>query len=285
MRKNRGCLFSKKLGYFGQLLLKALVKIRNVHETHSYHSTENNNSMVVKYFIALSLGTALLFSSCSSTTGSSDSHNYLKQSMTADEIRQTSNKLERVSNMFIGHFSNSNFVEKKNDPTLVEQEVIGVRIWPERSDGIWVYIGWFKPDFTEEALSQGVFKLQRISPDTVGLNYYNLPAREDKYRHEWAKKAPFQKFKPKDLIFRAGCDQKIVETKDEEYRVLHNPELCATDGDAGIAFIKLDIRLAPEYLDFHTSFCDAQKKALVDYAEGNKFKRLDKTTVKYQNLE
>lgn len=241
--------------------------------------------MKAKHFSILLLSLVLACSACSTQSGASDSHNYLKQSMTADEIRKTPNKLQRVSNMFIGHFSNAEFVVAANNPMLVEQEVIGVRIWPERSDGIWVYIGWFKPDFTEEALSQGVFKLQRLSPDTIGLNYYDLPNRDDKYRHEWAKKDPFKGIKPSSLIFREGCDQSIVATDKDNYRVLHNPDFCKTAADAGIAFIKLDIHMAPEYLDFYTAFYDTKKTALVDYKDGNKFTRLDKEKPKYEGLD
>lgn len=238
----------------------------------------------MKQYYLLWLSAVLFLAACNTTQNSSDNYNYLKQSMTAEEIENTPNKLKRVSNMFIGHFSNAAFVAANDNPALVEQEVIGVRIWPERSDGIWVYIGWFKPDFTEEALSQGVFKFQRLSPDTIGLNYYNLPPDDDKYRHEWAKKDAFKKLKPSDLVFLDGCDQKVVETEKGKYQVLHNPALCATDGDAGIAFIKMDIRMAAQYLDFHTSFCDKNKTALVDYKDGNMFKRLDKSRPKYQNL-
>lgn len=238
--------------------------------------------MQTKLFLFL-LGITLFFAACSKTT--EDSHNYLKQSLTADEIRNTSNKLMRISNMFIGHFSNAEFVKNVQPAGLVPQEVIGVRIWPERTDGIWLYSGWFKPDFPEEALSQGVFKLQRISPDTISLVHYKLPEREDKYSYEWTKKKPFADLKPQDLIFKNGCDQKIVAIGEEEYQVLHNPDLCPVEADGGIVYMKLDIRISPEYLDFHSSFHDAKKELVVDYSKGNKFTRLDKNQPKYSKTD
>lgn len=239
--------------------------------------------MITKYFSVLLLGLALACSACSTQTGTSDSHNYLKQSMTADEIRNTSNKLERVSNMFIGHFSNVEFAEKLDNPLLSGQEVIGIRIWPERTDGIWIYSGWFKPDFPEEALSQGVFKFQRLSPDTISMIHYKFPERNDKYSYEWAKKEAFKKLKPKDLIFKDGCDQKIVKVGEDAYQVLHNPNLCPVEADGGIEYIKMDIRISSEYLDFHSSFYDAKKEIMVDYTDGNKFMRLDKNSPKYNS--
>lgn len=225
-----------------------------------------------------------MLSACKGGKDTTETYHYLTNSLSAEEIRKTNNKLQRVANMWIGHFSNVDFVEKQSNPVVTEQEVIGVRVWPERTDGIWVYIGWFTPDFSEEALSQGIFKVYKITPDTTGLEYFTLPERADKYSHEWMKKRPFAKMKPTDLKQLSGCVSKVVKHQKDTYRVLPDPALCATDGDAGIAFIKLDILMGAEFIDFHTGFYTAEKTPIIQYKDGNLFKRLNKTQPKYAEL-
>lgn len=212
------------------------------------------------------------------------SYNYLSNSLSAAELQAEEDLLLKVSHCYIGHFSNDTFVEQADDPRLSTQEFIGVRIWPERKDGIWVYASWLSPGFTEQPLLQAVMHFERGTADTILVSYHRLPDHPSSFRHEWAQPEPFKDLHPKEVLFFKGCTDKIVATDENTFRTCAT-KLCVTDGDNGIDYTELDTEVNAESINFFTRLYDTDKNIIVAYENGNQFRRLDKENPKYQDLK
>ena len=88
--------------------------------------------MKIRLAVVLLAGT-LFMSACGS-------YNYLEKTKTAEEIKAVENRLEKVYNMFLGHFTNEAQAATEESAIYKAQELISVPMWTKRTGEYWAYI-------------------------------------------------------------------------------------------------------------------------------------------------
>ncbi|WMX14957.1 hypothetical protein [Aureispira sp. CCB-E] len=221
------------------------------------------------------------FASCSTTNSSI----YIDE-LTQNPNKNTNNRLEHITNLWVGHFSNKMSIEKGYADTNVEQEIIGRRIWKKNRFGeYWIYSGWFQAGAYESALSSSIAQITKVSPDTAFIAFYRIKDRVEVDAYEWQKDEPFDNLKPSDLEnCGEGCGSYLVREKDGSYRAIaKNP--CYSPISAELKYYKIDAKLKKTSIVFNTKFLDEQLNVLVHYKD-NTFFRFNKSELekKYENF-
>lgn len=113
-------------------------------------------------------------------------------------------KLEKLAAKMIGVYDSKD--QALADPENYRDVTLHmVRVWPERTDGPWLYI--------EQALSkqvampyrQRVYKLSARADGRVASEIFTLPEPALQYAGAWRTNAPLAQLKPADLTPRTGC--------------------------------------------------------------------------------
>lgn len=216
----------------------------------------------------------LYFSSCSN----------FKDMVYINELTQenvSKNRLERITNRWVGHFSNKNDKNKTS-----EQEIIGRRIWKKsRVDEYWIYLGWFQTNSYESALSSSLAQITRIAPDTAYITFYQIKEETKIDPFEWKKDEPFEQLKRSDLeACRTSCGSFVVERSDGSCEVVANGP-CYSPISNQIKYYKIDATLTASNILFHTKFLDKHFNVLIAY-KNNVFSRFTRSELKkkYENF-
>lgn len=220
------------------------------------------------------------FVSCSSTK----SNNYINK-LTERSGENTTNRLEQITNLWVGHFSNKNSIGNGSSIDA-EQEVIGRKIWEkERMGEYWIYTGWFQADSYESALSSSIAQITKVSPDTAFITFYRIKEGLNIDKYEWRKDNPFSQLKLSDLESCGdGCGSFLVKGDNGTYQVLANKP-CYDPISAKLKYYTVDATLSYTELIFNTKYLDDQLNTLMHY-KNNTFSRLNKAELqkKYENF-
>ena len=202
---------------------------------------------------------------------------YLTDVKSAKEIAQLDNKLEKIANLFIGHFTSQS---QTGENSALDQELIGRRIWQQRSGETWIYLGWFKADFIERPLYTSICKFSRVSPDTILMESFDYPDHE-KYMEEWMNKEPFQDLEPGDLMKQgADCGVYFVKNKDGDNKFTMLPKgLCHQPLNSTIEYSMLGGIAEPEALTTSNKLYGKDENLVIE--TNSKFVRSDKNKPKY----
>lgn len=211
--------------------------------------------------------------------------NYLTNTKTPAEILTIENKLERLSYMFQGEFTNEEIAKVANSSLFQHQDIICVPIWQERKGEYWLYWGWFKHGQPERSLAQAVWQVSRLNRDTFELKFYQLPDEEDKnyYSMEWQKEKPFANMKVKDLIYTGG-KYAITEINENVYKLHPLGKPHGYPMSEKIQFINLNIEISPDTHHHFSNFYDEKMVKVFGYddtVDGNSFFRRPKNTPYY----
>lgn len=193
----------------------------------------------------------------------------------------TKNRLERITNLWVGHFSN-----KEQGANLGNQETIGRRIWQKkRVDEYWLYLGWFQKDSYESALSSNIARVTKISPDTAFITFYQIKDNVEVDPYEWRKDEPFSDLNRSDLKdCRAGCGSFIVKRNDGAYDVIAKGPCYGPISDK-IKYYEVNAVLTSEQVSLSSRFLD-EKFNLVMARENNTYYKLTRPEleVKYERI-
>jgi hypothetical protein len=78
------------------------------------------------------------------------------------------------------------------------------RLWPERTDGYWLYWEYANPADEGQVTRQRIFRFVREG-STIRALTYRLPGNPAGYAGEWRKERPFESLKPDSLRELPGC--------------------------------------------------------------------------------
>jgi len=218
-----------------------------------------------------------MLGACSSGKG-----NYLSATYTSNEIKATSNKIDKVFAMLTGHFTNINQADTTNLPIYREQEIISLPIWPKRGGEYWFFMGWFQANYTEKPLAMGIFELKKYSRDTFSLVFYDIP-NEEQYTNDWKKKDLFQDLDPKDLIHQNGCSYLVVKRENDLYEILPSGNPCKKHFMGPMHYFDFAAYISPDTHNHFHSFFDQDQNLIMTYPKpiGLSYDRLDKDKPKY----
>ncbi len=224
----------------------------------------------MKYILVIMV--ALFFASCSSQ------FNYLSSTKTPEEIKQVENRLEKVYNLLLGHFTNEVQAAKETALIYSPQEFIGVPIWTKRVGEYWVYVTWMQLGKPEIPLIQGVWHITRKDRETIDVVIYEIPNKQD-YIYAWKEENPLADLTPNDLIYKDTCGIAITRASTNEYWI--NGEPCKRDISAVIKHIQSKIKLLPEKVVVYSTFMNKKKEKVYAYDKGLEFIRISKDKPRY----
>lgn len=172
---------------------------------------------------------------------------------TIKEIRKENNKLQQLAMMFEGYFSNEAHLDgnSKNKP----QELMGRRIWKERTDAAWVYMGWYSADFYGQPLMETVLKIHRNSPDSFSVDFFYLP-ESIPFEDLWLSPKIFYQFNPNDLKAIPQCQEKIVKRGNMRFELVRKAEPCILNLEGSIRTGSFSFILEADKIIFNNTFYD-----------------------------
>lgn len=118
------------------------------------------------------------------------------------QVWQPDSGLQRLTSWMVGSFSSQEQAEQ--DTNFYDIRLHMVQIWPERSDGVWLYVEQAAARALERPYRQRVYRLNRIDDSTLASTVYsfNNPLR---YAGAWDQANALATLTPDSLQERNGC--------------------------------------------------------------------------------
>ncbi len=111
--------------------------------------------------------------------------------------------VERLAAQLTGSFGNA--AQAAADPSFRSVVMHVVRVWPERSDGIWLYVEQAAAETPAAPYRQRVLHLTGLGPGVVQSRVLEL-ADPDAAVGAWRAAAPLAGVDPARLLPRTGCE-------------------------------------------------------------------------------
>lgn len=140
--------------------------------------------------------------------------------------------LQALAAGLTGHFSSAGQAER--DEAFLHIELRAVRIWPERSDGIWLYVeqaaGWA----LEKPYRQRLYRLTEERSGVFTSAVYLLPGEEPlEFAGAWAEVTVFASLGPAEASIREGCEITLTRGSEGWFRGQTTGKRCESSlGDA-----------------------------------------------------
>ena len=140
----------------------------------------------------------------------------------------------RCAKWMEGSFTNESQV--KDDASFPSAWLHQVRIWSDRSDGIWFYSEETQDGNTQSPLHQFVYRLTDDVGGGLLIETYNLPGNVLRFAGSWRTPRDFKKVDPFNLSLFAGCGIRIERQTDGSFAGGTKGTSCATT-EHGAAYL------------------------------------------------
>ena len=112
------------------------------------------------------------------------------------------NKLSTLASYMTGSFSSQE--QATGDTSFYDIRLEMVRIWPERTDGYWLYVEQASAEHLDRPYRQRVYHLTQQSDSVLQSTVYTF---DDfiRYAGAWKSEKPLSDLSPENLIERDGC--------------------------------------------------------------------------------
>ena len=123
-------------------------------------------------------------------------------STTRQEDVAAADDFETLVEWMTGSFSSAN--QAASDTNYYDIQLEMVLIWPDREDGVWLYVEQAAAASLDRLYRQRVYRLTAPTPGTFISEVYtfNDPFR---FAGDWQKAAPLSSLSPDSLTLRDGC--------------------------------------------------------------------------------
>lgn len=181
----------------------------------------------------------LLFSTSCQSSGSGQTENSASpdaELLNPKQIIQLESRLMRLGHAMTGDFNNFEQAEVIRSEGLEEEYTLGFaqnqvihtrRVWPRRTDAIWLYSEVAMAAMEDRPLLQKLMGIRKISPDTLAMYTYILPKPQNRIG-EWKKpiEERFANISPTNLKRRTGCVTFLVETEKGVFESINKGNWC-----------------------------------------------------------
>lgn len=207
------------------------------------------------------------------------------ETMAPTNDKVSKNRLERMANAWVGHFSNRKHIESGRTEMTIEQELIGRRIWKKsRINEHWIYTGWYASNSYANPLVCSIGEITKVSPDTAFITFYRLPENVDINPYEWVKATPFENIARADLRSSGdNCGCYIVRKEKGGYRLIPKG-VCYDDISDQLKYYVLSGTMKSDKIAFNTRLLDADQKEMVHY-KNNVFYRMNRKELERKYTE
>lgn len=117
--------------------------------------------------------------------------------------------LTELTQYMVGRFSSAD--QAKVDPEAfkdIRLEI--VRIWPRRSDGVWLYVEQAAASSLDKPYRQRVYHLTQLPDGRFSSVIFEFKTDPLKHAGGWKVPAGFDALSPQDLVARPGCTVFLV---------------------------------------------------------------------------
>jgi hypothetical protein len=101
-----------------------------------------------------------------------------------------------------GSFSSK--AQSQEDPDFLHVVLHMTRIWPKRSDGVWLYVEQAVASAADRPYRQRVYHLRRVGEDVFASSVFTFENPLER-TGAWRKKKPLADLSPDDLDLRVDC--------------------------------------------------------------------------------
>jgi len=160
------------------------------------------------------------------------------------ETRQRQSNLDRLVGWMVGSFSSEEQAAADSDFLDIRLEM--VQIWPERTEGRWLYVEQASALTLDQPYRQRVYRLYQRDDTTLVSAVYELnePLR---LAGAWRTPASFDSLTPDSLIARAGCAIVLHPRGDTVYVGGTVDRECLSD-HRGAVYATSEVRVSETYL-------------------------------------
>jgi len=160
------------------------------------------------------------------------------------ETRQRQSNLDRLVGWMVGSFSSEEQAAADTDFLDIRLEM--VQIWPERTEGRWLYVEQASALTLDQPYRQRVYRLYQRDDTTLVSAVYDLnePLR---LAGAWRTPASFDFLTPDSLIVRVGCAIVLHPRGDTVYVGSTVDRECLSD-HRGAAYATSEVRISETYL-------------------------------------
>lgn len=116
---------------------------------------------------------------------------------------ESAGNISTLADWMTGSFSSAK--QSADDPDYFDIRLHMARIWPERTDGPWLYVEQARADSLDKPYRQRVYRLSRTGDNEFRSDVYELPAPPLRFAGAWADPARFASLTPDMLALRDGC--------------------------------------------------------------------------------
>lgn len=98
--------------------------------------------------------------------------------------------------------------QSETDPEYFNVQLHMVRIWAERTDGIWLYVEQAMADRADQPYRQRVYQVHRREDGKLVSEVFLLPGKPEevlKFAGAWKAEEPLRELSPEKLVGKAGC--------------------------------------------------------------------------------
>ncbi|MDX2147308.1 MAG: chromophore lyase CpcT/CpeT [Planctomycetota bacterium] len=127
-----------------------------------------------------------------------------------DDAAKSQSGASVVASMMSGSFSSAE--QAASDPEYRDIRLEVVRIWPERSDGVWLYVEQAAAAALERPYRQRVYRLTTEEAGRVRSDIFLLPGEALAWAGAWREPARFSALTPDALKPRAGCSVFLMQS-------------------------------------------------------------------------
>ena len=179
--------------------------------------------------------------------------------------------VERLARFLTGEFSSAEQAAADRNFRPVVLHV--VRIWPERSDGPWLYVEQAMAEAIDQPYRQRVYQLAPRSDGSLESRVFTLrdPIAAT---GAWKSSEPLAHLQPNDLTAREGCTVFLREQDDGTFRGSTEGDGCASDL-RGARYATSEVHLSADLMVSWDRGYDASGKQVWGAVSGGyRFKRI-----------
>lgn len=148
-------------------------------------------------------------------------------------------ELAELRDMMKGRYSSK--AQSQQDKEFLDIRLVMAPIWPERTDGHWLYVEQAAADKQDKPYRQRVYRLTRDGNQFVSA-VYALPGNPLDYAGAWKSDKPLASLKPTDLQLRKGCEVYLTRTAGRDFVGASKGQACASD-IRGAAHVTADVAI------------------------------------------
>lgn len=124
-------------------------------------------------------------------------------------------ELKELTLLMTGSFSSA--AQAEADPDFYDIRLEMVRIWPQRSDAVWLYVEQAAATHLDQPYRQRVYRVTREQDGSYRSAVFTF-AEPLRFAGSFRNEQPLKELSPDDLTIRKGCDVILRRSDDGAFR-------------------------------------------------------------------